>query len=239
MARYIPYVFHQTWKSKGLPRKFRQLRATWVRHHGDYEHRFWTDQNNYRFLEKYYAWFLPTYKMYPEPIMRVDAVRYFILKHYGGIYVDLDFECLRPIDPLLENRHLVVGREPPTHSGMLRQHAAPARILCNAFMASAPQHPFWDHLIRLMASKNSHGDVLVSTGPLLVSEAYAAYRDKTSISVVPHRQLYPLDKKQIRAPRSGWNLNGAYAIHHWHGTWWRGRGLFRRAQRLWHSVKDG
>lgn len=239
MARYIPYVFHQTWKSERLPRQFRKFRSTWVQHHANSEHRFWTDRSNFRFLERYYAWFLPTYRMYPENIMRADAVRYFILKHYGGIYVDLDFECLRPIDPLIEDRHLVIGCEPPAHSDMLYNSPAPDRILCNAFMASAPQHPFWDHLIRLMASRKSDDDVLVSTGPLLVSEAYASYCDKAGVSIVPWQQLYPIDKEQTRLPRSDWNLYGAYAVHYWRGTWWRRRGLIRKLKRLLCTMKDG
>lgn len=31
-----------------------------------------------------------TYDGYRYPVQRVDAVRYFIMLHYGGIYMDLD-----------------------------------------------------------------------------------------------------------------------------------------------------
>jgi hypothetical protein len=33
---------------------------------------------------------LKTYDGYRFPVQRVDAVRYFLLLHYGGIYLDLD-----------------------------------------------------------------------------------------------------------------------------------------------------
>ena len=30
-----------------------------------------------------------------QPIIRADAARVFYMYHYGGVYVDLDFESLR------------------------------------------------------------------------------------------------------------------------------------------------
>ena len=37
-----------------------------------------------------YPWFLTTFDNYTQPIQRADAIRYFVLSHYGGIYIDLD-----------------------------------------------------------------------------------------------------------------------------------------------------
>ena len=37
-----------------------------------------------------YPWFLETYDGYPYPIQRADSIRYFVLHHFGGIYIDLD-----------------------------------------------------------------------------------------------------------------------------------------------------
>ena len=44
-----------------------------------------------------YPWFLTTFDNYTQPIQRADAIRYFVLSHYGGIYIDLD--DVRPIGP--------------------------------------------------------------------------------------------------------------------------------------------
>jgi mannosyltransferase OCH1-like enzyme len=40
-----------------------------------------------------YPWFLETFDGYPYPIQRADAIRYFVLHHFGGIYIDLDDVC--------------------------------------------------------------------------------------------------------------------------------------------------
>lgn len=50
----------------------------------------WTERASRDFIETEYPWFLRTYDGYRYPVQRVDAVRYFLLLHYGGIYMDLD-----------------------------------------------------------------------------------------------------------------------------------------------------
>jgi mannosyltransferase OCH1-like enzyme len=42
------------------------------------------------FIATHYPWFLATFEGYTYPIQRADSIRYFVLYHYGGIYIDLD-----------------------------------------------------------------------------------------------------------------------------------------------------
>lgn len=39
-----------------------------------------------------------TWDSFPRVIYRVDAVRAMYLHRYGGLYFDLDFWCLRPLE---------------------------------------------------------------------------------------------------------------------------------------------
>ncbi len=50
----------------------------------------WTDEKSREFIKAEYPWFLDTFDGYPHPIQRSDAIRYFVLAHYGGVYIDLD-----------------------------------------------------------------------------------------------------------------------------------------------------
>jgi mannosyltransferase OCH1-like enzyme len=68
----------------------------------EYEIRVWNATSARRFLLNEYSWFLPTYDGYRYPIQRIDALKYFLLHHYGGVYMDLDIACRRPLDPLLD-----------------------------------------------------------------------------------------------------------------------------------------
>ena len=46
-----------------------------------------------RLIEVHYPWFIEQYDGYSQEIMRINAARYFILYHHGGIYLDIDMEC--------------------------------------------------------------------------------------------------------------------------------------------------
>src|ERR1700743_2784709 len=108
----IPHVIHQTWKCDPLPPHFELLADTWKEHHPGWEYKLWTDEMNREFVRLYYPDFLSTYDRYPRNIQRVDAFRYLLLQKEGGVYVDVDFECLRNMSPLLEGQGCVIGREP-------------------------------------------------------------------------------------------------------------------------------
>lgn len=53
-------------------------------------HQLWTNVSSRDLLAKEYPWFVKTWDNYRFPIQRADSIRYFILVHYGGIYIDLD-----------------------------------------------------------------------------------------------------------------------------------------------------
>lgn len=71
-------------------------------HNPSYEIRMWNATSAREFLSNEYAWFLPTYDNYKYPIQKVDALKYFALYHFGGVYMDLDVACRRSLDPLLD-----------------------------------------------------------------------------------------------------------------------------------------
>ncbi|MBD0361664.1 MAG: hypothetical protein ICV55_02580 [Coleofasciculus sp. C3-bin4] len=134
-------IIHQTWKDQNLPVEVAAFQQTWKANHPNWEYRFWTDEDNREFLQTHYSWFLPIYDSYENKICRVDAVRYFILSYYGGVFIDLDFECLRPLDELLNGKELVLGLEPSAHvnSPMVQAHGL-KHIVCPSLMASQPNH---------------------------------------------------------------------------------------------------
>ena len=220
-GRSIPHILHQTWKSKKLPRSLARFRQSWLNTHPGWEHRLWTDEDNRAFLQKYYAWFLPVYDGYDKTIMRVDAIRYFFLYHFGGVYADLDLECLRPIEPLLENKQVIIGCEPPEHLTDYEGVGGNSRILCNAFMASVPKHGFWEYVIHALPSCCDVSDPLSATGPFFLTKVGEAYEDKQLLSIESHETLYPLDKNKTGGRRRVQPaLDHAYTIHHWRGSWW-------------------
>lgn len=226
----IPKIIHQTWKDDELPKAFQLLSESWKEMLPNWEYRLWTDEMNREFVKTHYPEFLEKFNAYPNKIQRADAIRYLLLQTYGGLYVDLDFECLdRNIVSLFKEGHFVVGKEPDQHARRYNREY----IICNALMASVPNHPFLDFIIqRMMNHPNGWnvrhgGDILDSTGPFLITDAFNDFPQKESISIVEPELLYPIHLGESifiiegKVPEEmQQRIEKAYAIHYFAGTWW-------------------
>jgi glycosyltransferase involved in cell wall biosynthesis len=228
VAPSIPKIIHQTWKDRHLPSYLAAFQRTWQEHHPDWEYRLWTDDDNRTFLAQHYSWFLPIYDGYAHFICRVDAIRYFWLHHYGGVYVDLDFECLAPIDSLLADRSIALSIEPDAHT--VENKTAKAHnlsmILSPALMASSVGHPFWQHLWQQLIDNRDLQDPLAATGPFLLTRAYQSFPQCAEIPLIPADRLHPITLAQsdrgelFSLAKRGQIADRAVAVHHWLGSWW-------------------
>jgi UDP:flavonoid glycosyltransferase YjiC (YdhE family)/glycosyltransferase involved in cell wall biosynthesis len=219
----IPRIIHQTWKTHEVPAEWQAYQASWRQHHPDWEYRFWTDAELRAFIAERYAWFLPIYDGYGEPIMRVDAARYFLLAHFGGIYADLDYECLRPFDPLLAGRDLVLGLEPDAHHKQAQPRSGDlSYLVCNAMMASSPGHPFWEHVFRELIASHKAPEPLGATGPFMLTRAQRSFPG-APIDVLPAALLFPLVAlrpwPQLSPAEQQAIAAVAYGLHHWGNSW--------------------
>ncbi|MEN0053135.1 MAG: glycosyltransferase [Mucilaginibacter sp.] len=229
----IPKVLHQTWKSTDVPEHFAMLTETWKEHHPDWEYNLWTDKTNREFIGDYWPGFIAQYDSYTNNIQRVDAVRYLILLKFGGVYVDIDFECLMNIEPLLQGKECVFGLEPKEHA----QRFSKDKIICNAFMASIPGHDFFAKIYENLSGvklkdQNTVLDILESTGPFLLSKAYEEYEQKQLITLLPPELIYPLTIEDSRMVMAGdvtaaieEKIMNSYAVHYFWGNWWESIGI--------------
>ena len=90
-------IIHQTWKTKDIPHQFLEYYESWSKLNPDYKHILWDDRDCYGFIQKYYSEFLDTYNRLSRPVERADLFRYLVVYHYGGVYADIDCECIKPI----------------------------------------------------------------------------------------------------------------------------------------------
>lgn len=224
----IPRLIHQTWRDALVPDAFAGYAESWRTHHPAWTYRLWTDADNRDLIARRYPSFLATYDAYPAPIMRADAARYFILHAFGGVYADLDMECVRPLDDLIDDTDVVFAREPAAHeAGPLPVERGLDLIVCNALMASAPGHPFFEHVFRLLTVFAHAPGPLDATGPFLLTRAYLSFADTARIRLLSADAVYPVTAAESRAgalssPAERARVMGAaLTIHHWAGTWWR------------------
>ena len=232
----IPKIIHQTWKDEDLPEHFKILSDTWKDLHPDWEYILWTDEMNRNLIKENYPDFLSIYDNYSKPIQKVDAARCFILLKYGGLYVDLDFECFRNIESLLSEHKCVIGKEPKEHCDIHDKNL----ILSNAFMASEPDNSFINAIVNefykpINVTNHANNMVLESTGPFMLTRVYNSFRNKCDVSITNSEYLYPLSKNELEEYFEGGmslvldkKLKKSYAIHYYIGTWWKEETLKRQ-----------
>lgn len=194
----IPRIIHQMWKTTRVMRVFKPFIASWARLHPFWEYRFWTDASGEQFVKTVYPQHWEMFKEF-NGIQRSDALRYFILHRYGGVYADLDVEAVAPLDVILD-RELILSQEPLAHAVVLENRK---RQVCNAFMASAPGHPFWPYVHEYMAGHQVRRDPVGSTGPRMLDAALTAYRkNRTDTALERKTKFYRLSRRDRQRERA-------------------------------------
>jgi mannosyltransferase OCH1-like enzyme len=181
-------VFHQIWLGPApLPEQFAPYVESWRRHHPEWQHRLWTEETLPPGLRP------EIYQRLRSPAERSDVLRLELLAREGGVYVDTDFECLRPIDPLLEGVDLFAAE-------------SKAGRVNNALIGAAAAHPAIVRARDDVRPLTRHGTVdKDGTGPFFIDRVL-----KEAHATIFERPLfYPTPAEQA----------GAYAIHHMARSW--------------------
>lgn len=217
----IPAIIHQTWKSLHFPKDVALLKQGWERLNPSFEHRFYEDAGCRKVVAEVFPDYIDDYDRLPVPVMRADVFRYAVVYRDGGVYADMDMECLKPIGSLLHLGGCVLSEE--AHLGTVRQkelgYQRPIQI-ANCIFAAVPRHAFFRAAFeRAMDLFRAHSDpqeisVEDVTGPRMLTRLYEKFTDE-DVTVLPQIVLMaPLDYPNI------WPLNQhMHARHRTFGTW--------------------
>jgi hypothetical protein len=133
---------------------------------------------------------------------RADILRLEVVLRFGGVHVDADFECLRPIESLIEGIEFFIGyRKPGRVNGALFGAVAGHPILAEALDAVRP--------------RDDRAYDKDATGPKFLDAQLA---DRQGVTYFEPAIFYP------RTPDE---LDQAYAVHHKARGWKDEEGLRR------------
>ncbi|KAK3392710.1 nucleotide-diphospho-sugar transferase [Podospora didyma] len=147
--RRVPRLIHQSWMSTELPARFQRWSDSCRGMHPEWEWVLWTDEDNANLVKTYFPWLEETYRALPSEIYRVDLSRSLYMYAFGGLYADLDMECLHPVESILDAYGM--AQSPQTSSenapvaffGRMGLHNSLWASIPNAWMLSTPGHPFF------------------------------------------------------------------------------------------------
>lgn len=200
---YIPKIIHQIWVgSKTMTSDHVSWRRSWEHHNPQWFMMLWTDNEIERFKPK----FSNVLSKCKNKAEMADILRIEILYRIGGLYVDVDFECLKPIDTLINNQKFLYIRQAHNRIG-------------NAIMASVPGEEYITKLHDNIINRyNSHGDVDNSAhkfGPGYLTSLLP--RRITIDKKVAYPYSWKEKHQQCENIRKSYPQ--AYAVHHWNQDW--------------------
>ena len=119
-----------------MPEAFAEFADGWKRLHPDWDYRLWGDGDlpplrNQDLYDRAHE-IAPGF----EGQLCSDIVRYELLYQFGGVWIDTDFECLKPIDDLMRGVVCLAAWE------------IQDRVANNAIMGADHGHPLIGRLIR-------------------------------------------------------------------------------------------
>jgi mannosyltransferase OCH1-like enzyme len=196
----IPRILHQIWVGPApFPDEFVPYQQSWLDLNPGWELKLWTEDTlppaaDLRRPE--------SAERLRAPWERGDILRLEIVWCMGGVHVDTDFECLRPIEERLDGVDFFIAT------------AKKGRVN-GAMFGSVPGSPILEDAMRSIRPRVAHGASLgageandkTETGPKFLDDVLARHEGVTYM------------EPEIFFPRTLEERRDAYAVHHKARSW--------------------
>lgn len=205
----IPKKIHQIWLGGSLPEQFIAYQQSWISNHPDWEYHLWTDEDvlQFNFLNR---------DLFDEARNlgeKSDIWRYEILLQEGGVYVDVDFECIKPLDELHALFDFYAGIQPLDTGGFQ---------LGIGLIGCKKQHPLMLVCMYALRKIDRKSPIILRTGPLFFTHVVCNYLKRATDclinAVLPASYFYPRNFTEKFFDRNCLKSE-SFAVHHWAGSW--------------------
>ncbi len=206
----IPKIIHALWFSGDpMPELYLKCLASWKKYVPDYEIKIWN-------LETYkpgHCLFFDQAIEHRNWAFASDYARADLLRRYGGIYMDLDVEMLRPIDDLLFNDAYM-------------SFESLDRIECGSGMGARPGHPIIEEICESYEIRpylKADGTWDNSTCPARYTQVIEKHGLKKDggFQHVEDITVYPFEVLTGKSFDTGiiYSTELSYTVHHHNGSW--------------------
>ncbi len=206
----IPKIIHQVWLGCPLPQAFKEYISSWCSAHaqGGWVYKLWTDED----MKTFNLYNRALYDASDSVGVKSDIAKWEIVYTYGGVYLDVDFECLKPLDILHYTYDFYTSIQ-PLDTQFVQLGAA--------LFGARPGHPILKHCIETIKDNVHKKGATTKTGPLHFTRSfYAVAGHHGSIDIaLPSSYCYPLGCMETQLKKKEWIAAGAYAVHHWAKSW--------------------
>ncbi len=212
---------------KEMPEKYIEYGKKWQELNPDWEVIEWTPQNlsdgemfNTDVLVDIHSRGGPD--SIEAAVQKADVIGYNLIWEYGGIYLNVDIEPVRPLSYMFDYYGI-----DPLQAYASREDWNTPRIV-NAVLGGPPKHPFWKYVIEKLPEyywRDPQAEMVETTGPVLLTDCANMWNKDMNFSndlplkVMPHKAFNLAHWSRIPL---GSNADGRWvdseeviAIHHW------------------------
>ena len=215
----IPKIIHQIHIGNSLLDELQlKWQKTWIDLHPEWDYILWDDEQVKQNLHITHPEIYNRCENYSE---KSDILRFEILYQFGGLYIDTDFECFKPVDSLMLNKDILLF--------MLNPHK-----LASGFFAASKHNIEIKNLIdglpereKIYQSKQSLKTWRLNSdykyGPQYVTDTLGLKFGVPDGSATSHKTVYPYLWTEMHRRYENFKLTHpeAYAAHHWYHSWRR------------------
>ena len=192
---------HQIWfqGERNAPKKLQGFSEKWKTLNPSYQHRVWEETTMDAFISKHYPNYYSRYRELPHMIQKIDFFKYAILNIEGGFYIDMDVECLRPLElpdkyttsDFIASRNPTMAHENLVLTGMVEFYN-------NAVLYSRPSSPILKLLMKRTFKIDCAGIektecVFFTTGPIIYTRIIDTFKhSKLTINIIPSLYFEPV-----------------------------------------------
>ena len=173
----IPKWIHQTWKTKEPDPFIDDLRATWQ--FPGFKYSFYDDNDIDLFIQRHFdGRIYRNYKRIVNGTLKADFFRYCVLYVHGGVYVDVDLACLKPLDTVIDffTDTLVTAADYQEKDHQPKNRDYRRDCVYQAFLCCQPFHPLMKYMINYMCFVMDNNlyprDIFRIGGPEAFADAY-------------------------------------------------------------------
>lgn len=206
----IPKIIHYCWfGGKELPELAQTCIESWKTHLPDYEIRIWNESN---FNLDLFPFVRQAYDSKKFAFV-TDVVRLFVLKEYGGLYMDTDVEVLKPLDQFLSHS---------AFSGFENNGMVPTGLMGSQINGKWVTEMLEYYYNRDFLDKK--GEPILKTNVIIISKLMRLKGIKlnnTFQEIKDYVAFYPHDFFCPKDHHSGQIIltDNTFCIHHFAGSW--------------------
>jgi len=212
----IPKVIHTFWFSDQdrdediiLPERYGKCLESWKKYAPDFEIRIWNQHTYHADNCLYYNQAIEKkYWAFASDYARAD-----VLRRFGGVYMDLDVEMLRPIDDLL-------------HNDAYMSFESLSRIECGSGMGAKAGNKILDEICRDYESRpfiKEDGSLDMSTCPVRYTKILEKHGliKNGGFQMIEDITVYPFEYLTGKSFDTGiiYSSESSYTLHKHNGSW--------------------